>query len=254
MTIYIRGDVHGYNPHIYDTVQAIKKMNNGNLSFGDTVIIAGDVGLEYGHHINKGLKEQMQELWPGKWIIMRGNHDNRYWANHTTNGKPQDGWAINKYGYLYEVLYPNIWYVRDEGGIYTIEDKNILFVPGAFSVDGDYRQLFNRCFEPREQLTRGECEHLLNVIEDWIFGNKIDYVISHTCPLFLRPYIQDLFLGFVNQEVVDETMEHFLDAVHDVVSNEGKVNWFFAHYHDDREMSIGDDKFTMLMNEVKVLD
>lgn len=256
--IFIMGDIHGLASNFTSRVNWY--INNPKED--DVIICVGDVGLEYGNQIQGALKKAMKKF-PGTIYVMRGNHDNRYWRDHTeitetyTNyiEKPCNGWMFDNDIFptlLYQKKYPNILYVKDGGGIYTINDHRFLFIPGAYSVDKEYRLTNGLSYEPQEQLTWIEENQLLSAIdycntpvETALNSLEIDYVISHTAPLGTQIYFKDLFLDFIDQSTVDNHMEYFLDEVYNQLKNSFK-HWYFGHYHDDRNFG----KFTMVYNEV----
>lgn len=251
MTIYIGGDLHG---SVADIRQMMTQINSPSVN--DIIIVCGDAGLEYGNHIMGSCKKIMAKF-PGIWIIMRGNHDNRYWKNHThwiKNGIcqcPDDGWEINEWDYLVQKKFPNIWYVQDEGGIYNINGNNFLFIPGAYSVDKHYRLQNNLAYEPNEQLTYQEIVGLMDDVQEFKSnGHNIDYVISHTAPMKLEPYFRDLFLGFIPQNAVDKNMEKALDQFTDMLEPTMKA-WYFGHFHSDRDI-LG--KYHMLFNTIHKIE
>lgn len=237
--IFITGDIHGIASDFTDRVNwYINKPKED-----DIIICVGDVGLEYGNKIQGALKKAMRKF-PGTIYVMRGNHDNRYWAAHTK--RPTEGWIVEN-NLLYQDKYPNIKYIKDEGGIYKINNHTFLFIPGAYSVDKWHRLYSDLPYEPKEQLTWLECESILSEIDSYhSLGKKIDYVCSHTAPLCMQNYFEDLFLGFIDQSRVDNYMEQFLDEIYATVGREIK-RWYFGHYHDSRNISLN---FTMLYHKV----
>ena len=42
-------------------------------------------------------------------------------------------------------------------------------------------------------------------------GKHIDFIMTHTCPYSIEP--RDMFLGFIDQSTVDDSMERWLDEV-----------------------------------------
>lgn len=60
-------------------------------------------------------------------------------------------------------------------------------------------------------------------------SNKFDFVFSHTCPYSWMP--RELFLSFIDQSTVDNTMELWLDTIKDKIEFN---TWLFAHYHSDK--------------------
>ena len=163
-----------------------------------------------------------------------------------------EGWDYVTYNgcdYLYQNKYPNIWYVPDEGGIYNIEGYNILFIPGAYSVDKYYRQRMRYPWNPDEQLTDREKNELHLLLVEWTdMGFGIDFVIAHTFPLKKQPLYEDLFMEGLDQSHVDKTMELWLNQMADVYENVPEFKQYFGgHFHDDRVL---DDKYTMLYHDV----
>lgn len=247
--IFVIGDLHGSAAGFNYLVD--KYINNPTAE--DIIICAGDVGLEYGPQIQGALKKAMKKF-PGKIYVMRGNHDNRYWRDHTKVNQenlivPMPNWHYDNPQYpmfLIQDKYPNIYYIRDEGGIYNIEGKTFLFIPGAYSIDKDYRLSRNLSYEYEEQLSLVEQHKIYCTVEQFLNdGGRIDYVISHTSPLGLEPYYKDLFLSGINQSTVNKSTEYFLDEIEKLLHNNYK-HWYFGHFHDDRSFG----KFTMLYSKV----
>lgn len=72
--------------------------------------------------------------------------------------------------------------------------------------------------------------------------NKVDLVLSHTCPYQWQPF--DLFLSGIDQNSVDNSTEHWLAEVE---RNLDYRYWLFGHFHDDRLIN---DKSQMLFKNV----
>lgn len=249
MAIWITGDKHGMASDLLVSFGSVT-----NPSEDDTLIICGDFGAEYGVAVNGRLKKAAKKF-PGQIVVLRGNHDARYWSKHTdTNGTPENGWHIevsgfqkNCYGkFLVQDKYPNIKYIQDEGGLYFIDGYTFLMIPGAYSIDKYHRLTNGMNYEFREQLTKEEMKKLSYISGLWY--NEIDFVVSHTCPMKLEPKLQYLFLDFVDQTNVDKTMEHWMDDIAWEIEQGNKFKqWYFGHFHDDKTL---DDKYTMLYNVV----
>lgn len=228
--IYLMGDIHGLASSFNFRVQ--QYINNP--SENDIIICLGDTGLEYGNCVQGSLKKAMHRF-HGQVYVMRGNHDNRYWEQH------QDQWIIQD-NLMYQKKYDNIKYIKDEGDILSINGQNILFIPGAYSIDKDYRLSHNLPYEFKEQLNYFEmCD-----LYDKAAATHIDYVISHTSPLCVEDSYKDLFLDFIDQSKVSKTMEKFLDEIYVLVGKDVK-RWYFGHFHDDRNIP---PNFTMLYSQV----
>lgn len=254
--IMITGDKHGDR---YEYQRVMHQIDNPRET--DKIIVCGDAGLSYGDFKASAAKKAMKKF-PGSWIIMRGNHDDRYWAeacNIEYDEKTEqpikwvpknNSWIITDDGmYIYQKKYPNIFYVYDDGGIYTIGDYNFLFIPGAYSVDKYYRLERNLPYNPDEQLTKAEQERLFNLVKYYNQNRlSIDFVIGHTFPLHIEPYYRYLFLDFIDQNSVDKSMEKFLQALsYDFEQNKAFKQYFGGHFHTNKELN---DKYTMLYHDI----
>lgn len=246
MTVYITGDKHG---SVNEYINIIEQLPHATQD--DVVIVCGDAGLEYGRNIMGSCKKAMKKF-PGTWLILRGNHDTRYWRDHWSCVKEDQGWNISiKFGdlTLYQEKYPNIHYLLDEGGIYTIEDYNYLMIPGAFSVDGDYRIVNHYPYEWEEQLTAWERNELLDRVH---CAENIDFVCGHTFPHSQMSNLKYLFMDFIDQEKVDKTMEYFIeDVMLEVEKRPEFKHYFGGHYHDDKQI---DKKYTVLRDSIVKVD
>ena len=253
MSVYITGDTHGNAQEIRNTIAQIP-----NPSKDDFIIIAGDAGFEYQQY-NMGQAKREARKFPGTWIVLRGNHDSRYWREHTIVDEEKiypvsPGWDFTQDGmYLYQKKYPNIWYVMDTGGIYNIKNYNILFIPGAYSVDKWYRLRTNRPWNSQELLTAKEMQDLKELVINWIDnGFDIDFVVGHTFPLKMQRYYQDLFMQGLDQTSIDKSMEYWLNGMADIYEKVPSFKQYFGgHFHDDRVLN---EKYTMLFHEVENLD
>lgn len=226
---YVTGDIHG------DAFDFRYRIDNDipEATEEDTLLCLGDVGLGYGKFRGWRLLKEMRKF-PGTVVVMRGNHDIRYGRDFSSGAfgvgeAHETEWCGGKA--WVDPYAPNVIYLADEGGLYTIgkNGRKCLAIPGAFSVDGEYRLATGKPYEPEEQLTYSEMDAIVSLARD----NDVDYVFSHTCPFSWEPMISDLFLGFVDQSVVDKGTEKALDIVYDEVKDTCKA-WMFGHYHDDR--------------------
>lgn len=231
--IYVIADIHG------GSLDLERKLRYApELTENDTVIVAGDAGLMYGTYDMRALKYHMAN-YPCRFIIMRGNHDARYFE---TALQSHDTWSFTEDGmYAFEKRFPNILYVKDTGGIYEIEGRRFLFIPGAYSVDKPWRLACGYPYEPREELTVAEADSL---IQEAIQGD-FEYVVSHTCPYHLIPRLEDLFLDGVNQSEVSYWTEKVCDEIFNECRGKWKM-WWFGHFHDDRVFE--DEDIQMIYN------
>lgn len=240
--IYITGDKHGNFQAYYQLIE------NNNFQKDDVIIVCGDAGLEYGSYNMGSCKKEMKKC-DATWLILRGNHDIRYWRRHFSNS---DNWSVSyrfKEATLVQNKYPNIHYLLDEGGIYTINGYNFLMIPGAYSVDKDYRLQNHLPYEFDEQLNIDERLSLKSIIRP----NEIDFVCAHTFPCSQISNLKYLFLSFIDQSKVDNTMEYFIeDLMIDIEKSPRFKHYFGGHYHDDKQI---DKQYTIVFDKaVKVED
>ena len=195
MTIYLTGDTHG------EAAELKNRLKDLELTDKDYMIICGDFGAEYGGKVFGGIKKVCKK-YSCTFIILRGNHDTRYWRDH----EGQEGWHLTyKDHFLVQDKYPNIWYVKDAGDIVHIDGKVFIFIPGAWSIDGVYRQLNGIIYEPHEQLTSSEMGSLMRNIKKYKLNNEF-YVVAHTYPIRIEKDVSDLFLKYIGP--TDKSMEH----------------------------------------------
>lgn len=229
----VRGDTHG----------TFTWMFNGCLDGYEpeetAIVILGDAGFDF--YLNKTDERKKKEVDARGYYIywLRGNHEAR----------PQD---IEGYEKIYDenvkgVVYcdPRFPHLRAflDYGFYKIDNFLCLVIGGAYSVDKAWRLsrvgLTEETNIPKksgwfnnEQLNEQERYDCMDTINYWTsIGrlDKIDFVLTHTCPKSFQPV--DKFLSFVDQSTVDTTMEDFLEEI------KGQITyniWLFGHYHDDR--------------------
>lgn len=239
--IYVTGDVHADIRDFYSRLEEI------DLKLGDKIIICGDVGIKYGGLISHDLIWVMSHEYPcNDFIIMRGNHDDRYIRDMHLNiidskhlTPPKEHILKTEDNLWYDERYPNIYYVCDTGGFYRIENVDILFIPGAFSVDGEYRRAYRLPYEYQELLTNSEMDELYGRIQEYLTlkTSRPLFVVSHTCPLTWEQYFRDLFFDGINQSEVDKSMELWMNKVLNLLEGyENFYGWYFGHFHDDRDI------------------
>lgn len=221
MAIYITGDTHGNFNRIYDLCEKI------DTTTDDTIIILGDVGINYyGGKRDKKTKEKLSKL-PITIFAIKGNHEE--YAGDLQNYTEDEYWGSPVF---IESEYPNLVFAKD-GEIYNLpfEDgtREAIVIGGAYSVDKFYR--LARGFkwfkneQPSEE-TKAYVEKQLDKV-NW----RVDYVLSHTCPLKYEPI--EWFLPMVDQSTVDKGTEEWLDTIHDKINTDV---WYCGHYHGEKRI------------------
>jgi 3-oxoacid CoA-transferase subunit A len=143
---------------------------------------------------------------------------------------------------LRQPAYPNIYYALDKGGIYNIDGRKTLVIPGAYSVDKWYRLQQGWSWFPDEQLKPRE----MAALEILAAGQHFDLVLSHTCPYSKMP--TDLFLRGIDQSRVDNSMEFWMDQLIEKITYDIHC---WGHFHADRLEAPGCE---MLFQEVESLE
>ena len=141
----------------------------------------------------------------------------------------------------WEPEFPNLLFAKD-GELYDFDGRKAIAIGGAYSVDKQYRLLAGMPWFPDEQPSEEIKEYVERQLEsvDW----RVDYVLSHTCPLHLVP--ADLFLDGIAQGTVDQSTEEWLERLC------GKLHydiWYFGHFHGNHRYTDAE----MLYEEIKEL-
>jgi len=228
--VYITGDKHG------DYDQVIEFCYKNNTSKNDIMIILGDAGINY-YLDSKDytLKNHLKEV-PITLFCIHGNHEERPYNIAGYKSK-----IFNDGIVYYEENYPNILFAKD-GEVYNFNGVSTLVIGGAYSVDKYYRLALGYNWyeseQPNEKIKNDVRKTLKN------YNNKIDVILSHTCPFKYMPY--EVFLENVNQLDVDKSTEEFLDEIE---NNTQYQKWYCGHYHTDKQV----DKIRFMMNDIEEL-
>lgn len=223
--IYITGDTHREFYKLYD----IEK-NKDNM-----LIILGDVGINYYlDERDKKLKEQLNS-YNIKLFCVQGNHEERPKNISTYKEIDMFGGKV-----FIEEAYPNLIFAKN-GELYDIDNKKVLVIGGAYSVDKNYRIIYRYPWFKDEQLSKEEMDNILNKYK----GHHIDIVLSHTCPLKYEP--TEVFMKGIDQSNVDKSMEKFLDKLEESIYYD---KWYCGHYHIEKQI----DKLEFMFGRIKVFN
>ena len=226
----VHGDCHGDFLWMFD-------LKDKCVPEETAIIILGDVGFDF-YLTNSDIKKKKDIEYKGYYIYwLRGNHEAR----------PSDveGYQIifddNVHGQVYyDPRFPHLRAFLDYG-LYDINGYTCLVIGGAYSVDKFWRLkragLTEETNNPKksgwfsnEQLSIEEMQNCERMIQKFTAnGFVVDFVLTHTCPTAYQP--TDLFLNFIDQSTVDNSMEVWLDKL------KFKFRWhiwLFGHYHADR--------------------
>lgn len=245
--IYFLGDIHGEFYPIRKVIDILE------LDSTDTIVLLGDAGLNFGKRVREKdqlIKYRMQETGVNFFII-RGNHDDRpsnrfvKYSEDWTNTESYFGKPV-----YVEKEFPNIRYALDIPMIYEMNDKKVLVMGGAYSVDKEYRLYNKLTWYEDEQMSAEEMNMARTYVELAQAENyKFDLVLTHTCPLKCEPI--DLFIPQIDQRTVDKRMEKFFDEI------EEKMNyskWLFGHYHETRIYPTTNNKQQLMLSNDYVVE
>ncbi len=226
--IYITGDTHGDFERVREFCYKYKTTRE------DILIVLGDTGINY--HLDERdyiLKNSLRQLQITLFCI-HGNHEERPENISTYKSKMFKGGEV-----YYEQDYPNILFAKD-GEIYNIDNKQTLVIGGAYSVDKEYRLLTGYKWYKSEQPSDEIKERVLSKLKE--NNNKVDIILSHTCPYNYMPY--EVFLSGIDQSKIDNSTEKFLDIV-ETTTNYNK--WYCGHFHTEKIV----DKIKFMYNSIE---
>ena len=217
--VYYTGDIHG---NILPVQTFIRRFN---LTEKDTIVILGDVGLNY--YGNNNLVERRKKYklnYHGvKILCVHGNHEMRPETMPTYKERLWNGGKV-----YVEDQYPNIMFAKD-GEIFNLDGAMSLVIGGAYSVDKFYRLERGLEWFADEQPS----EETKAWVESICFGVhwKIDQVLSHTCPL--KYETTEAFLPGLNQDSIDKSTETWLDKLEGMLEYK---RWLCGHWHIDKKI------------------
>ena len=221
--VYFTGDIHGVPKKI---VRFCKHMNPTK---DDVIVILGDVGANYtGDQRDDDMKKLLSSVTP-TILCIHGNHEMRPWHVEGYELKTWSG------GQVYvQSEYPNLLFAKD-GEIFEINGLRYIVIGGAYSVDKYFRLRIGRGWWEDEQPS----DEIKEYVEKQLADNKIDVVLSHTCPLKYEP--TEMFLPMIDQSSVDQSTEIWLDKIEESIEYKA---WFCGHWHTDKRV----DKVHFLFN------
>lgn len=228
--IYITGDTHGEFNRIEEFCFKF------NTTKDDILIILGDAGINYFGEEDKRIKVYLQKL-PITFLCVHGNHEER--PENIESYQEKELFSGKVY---VEEEYPNLLFFKDSE-IYNILGKKVLVIGGAFSINKDLMIKAGYKWFEDEQPSDFIKEKVLSNIEK--NNNQVDIILSHTCPYKYLPH--EMFHIGVDQDTVDQSLEHFFDNIEDNINYQ---KWYCGHFHTDKII----DKMVFMFEGIKTLE
>ena len=259
--VWITGDYH----RVIEDLKA--RCQTSGVQPGDTVIVAGDDCTNYYLDTSDSIIKQKLQDMGIEFFFVHGNHQCRPENISTYKIKlyrgasvyveddyPNLNFAID--GLIYDFDGKSLAVC---GGAYSV-DKHIRSLQGALSSIhswipekdlvwmNDKLKDFNSITKDDVKKMDKLSKHIPAFYSHWWFdeqpsmfnrktminnleqrGWKVDYVITHTCPLRYEP--TEMFLEMYNQQIVDRRTEKWLNKVEKLL----KYNvWYAGHFHTDK--------------------
>lgn len=226
--IYITGDKHT------DFREVLYFCYINETTKKDILIVLGDAGINYyANETDKILKNNLLQ-YPITFFCIHGNHEER-----PENIKSYKTKLFHNGIVYYEEDYPNILFAKD-GEIYDFNNHSVLVIGGAYSVDKYFRLGRGYNWYESEQPSELVKNKVMEVLES--IDNKIDIILSHTCPYKYLP--REMFLTGIDQSAVDNSTEYFLDKIEEKVDYK---LWYCGHFHTDKRI----DKIIFMFNKIE---
>lgn len=219
MKILVCGDIHGVWAHLNILM---------NRRQPDIILQCGDMGYWPNFHgvVSDGTGKKKWDLFG-----IRNKSTRIYWCD----GNHENHLSLKELGNCSAALGPGIFYMK-RGSILELPDKReVLFFGGARSIDREYRTVGVDWF-PEETIGYRDLENLPE--------EKIDIVISHTCPVeFDMGGWKHTMTGLVYKDRLDDPSRKALSYILD--KYRPKL-WYFGHFHQYMEGSYQDCRWWCL--------
>lgn len=230
--VYISGDKHG------DFRNVLFFCYSNRTTIDDILIILGDAGINYNCDYNDYiLKDSLKNNYPITLFCIHGNHEER-----PENIKSYKTKKFHNGVVYYEENYPNILFAKD-GEIYSFNNKKVLVIGGAYSVDKYFRIANGLKWYESEQPNDKIKKRVNKVLSKNHY--KVDIILSHTCPYKYIP--REMFLNNVNQSIVDNSTERYLDNIDNQVKYD---KWYCGHFHTDKKV----DNIVFMFNNIDIFN
>lgn len=215
--IFVVGDTHGEME--IDKISTTNFPQQKNLTKDDYLIVLGDWGLVFNPIETKS--ERYWKDWQNKKnftsIIVPGNHENYDRIEKLP--------TVSKFGGVVKQVTESI-FILERGAIYTIGGKIFWTLGGAESID-QYRRTLGISYWKQEIPSQVEFEAGFDCLTQ--IDNKVDYIITHTCPQSLVLELESKnFLSRCGKSKDPTCM--YLEEIYKIVDYK---HWYCGHMHLD---------------------
>lgn len=217
MSIFAVGDTHGEEGRFTHPDSPIER----TLTEKDKLIVCGDFGYisddSYREHL---FLRYLAEEKPYQILWVDGNHENFT----VINKFPVEEWCGGKVHVIRRDANgkPKIIHLM-RGQVFTIENKVIFTMGGAYSID-KYMRTPYRSWWPEEMPTDEEMKEAIDNLAK--HGNKCDYIITHAAP-------EETMCIFHPNHIEEKPLNMFLEWVRENVKYK---HWYMGHLHRDEDL------------------
>lgn len=230
MAVYLVGDTHG----IVDINKVVEYFDEDSLTEecskeNDYLIVLGDCGVLWdGGESDKEVQNIFNNL-PVTVLYVDGNHENF----DLINEYPESEW----HGGRVHMISDSIYHLM-RGQVFDIDGMTFFTFGGGNSIDKAWRTP-GVSWWAEEMPSDYEYEEGNRNLER--VDNKVDYILTHTCPTEVIYSIVDYY------KEGEEELQQYLQRVADRVEFEG---WYFGHFHIDEDL----ENFHCLYDEIVMLE
>lgn len=224
--IFLLGDTHGD----WENFRVLFKKHF--VRPGDMVIVLGDFGFIWDTKFRQQTNALQRDFALAQVMLgfIDGNHENF----EILNSFPTEIWN----GGLIHRIDKNIVHLM-RGQVFDFFGKSFFTMGGAASIDWINRQ--NRIsWWNEENITNAdmaEADKNLNRV-----GNKVDYVLTHTCPKTIADRMHDN-----SHFTFDDSNTRLLEDIFQTIEFD---KWYFGHMHEDRTFN----RFTCVYAKIVKID
>lgn len=210
--IWVCGDTHGTNDidkvqDFFESLEAYQEVTKE-----DYLIILGDVAVCWDDGIGDAyIRDILQQL-PCTVLWLDGNHENF----DEIDTYPVKEWHGGKVQFIREDI---IHLMR--GQVYEIDGKTFFTFGGGLSIDKIWGTQ-GKSWWPQEMPSEEEYAEGLRNLEQVDY--KVDYVLTHTCPMHIAPLlVKRVYPG-------EEELQQYLENIYQKIECNA---WYFGHWHVD---------------------